>query len=283
MALLITLIILLVYLSISFFITKALFAPDSNYPWAEDEGRRVFFFSGKRKLEGIVFNEKGTKGTVVIAHGMGMSMRYMRPEVIHFQNMGYRVFTFEYTGYGESEGTFLGFRQAQKDLDAALEYIYSPSSLLVLLGHSMGGYSVLSSEFPNISCIVAYAPFRSPFSAMHRCALRMGNKGRILEPFLYPVQFLLYGMKANRSVIGNINARKCPILILQGNEDREVELKGCSLWKKRDKITNENVKLVLVEKDGSNGHVSIVREKGSKEINHNTMDMVDTFLSNTIC
>ena len=212
---------------------------------------------------------------------MGLSSRYYRPEVLHFANLGYKVFIFEYRGYLESTGTFLSFRDVVKDIVAASSFLGDDN--IILVGHSMGGYGVLSSldELKNkVKGVVAYAPFRSPFSAMDVCALRMGVLGRIVEAFLFPFQLLIHGNKANRSAIKAINNSSCPMLILQGDDDKEVSIDGCSILKKKDQITSKLLDVKIINKEDSNGHVTVVRKKGTQCVNEDTIKLVDEFLMN---
>ena len=212
---------------------------------------------------------------------MGLSSRYYRPEALHFADLGYKVFIFEYRGYGKSTGTFLSFRDVVKDIVSASSYLGDDK--FILIGHSMGGYGVLSSldEMRNkVKGVVAYAPFRSPFSAMDVCALRMGKLGRIFEVFLFPFQILRHGNKANRSAIDAINNSSSPILVIQGDDDKEVSIDGCSIFKKKDLITNKRLEVKIIDSIESNGHVTIVRKKGSQSVNEDTIVYVDEFLSN---
>ena len=278
---LITLIVLFVFFLVGFILTKVLFMPEKGYEWIENEGETVSFKSGNNTLEGRLINKEGKKGTIIFAHGMGLSSRYYRPEALHFAGLGYKVFIFEYRGYGKSTGTFLSFRDVVKDIVSASSYLGDDK--FILIGHSMGGYGVLSSldEMRNkVKGVVAYAPFRSPFSAMDVCALRMGKLGRIFEVFLFPFQILIHGNKANRSAIDAINNSSSPILVIQGDDDKEVSIDGCSIFKKKDLITNKRLEVKIIDSIESNGHVTVVRKKGSQNVNEDTIVYVDEFLSN---
>lgn len=275
----IILVIFLIYVFIGLSLTKALFAPEKYVEWSEDEGREVTFPSSHHTLQGRVFNEEGKKGTIVFAHGMGLSAHYYRPEVLHFVNQDYRVMIFEYRGYGKSEGHFMSFRDAVKDITSAVEYFASQDSPLLLIGHSMGGYGVFSAlDHIAPKAVIAYAPFRSPFSAMNVCAKRMGIVGRLAEIFLFPIQYLLHGTTADSSIIETINRSKTPMLILQGSNDKEVSIENCSVLKKKDRIHSEFLTVRIVESDESNGHVTIVRKKGENTINSETMAIVDEWI-----
>lgn len=279
MFLFVILLIIIVFFLIGFFLTKILFKPERVVEWTEDEGEKVTFKSCGKTLEGRIINKDGKRGTIIFAHGMGLSSHYYRPEVIHFASLGYKVFIFEYRGYGKSKGVFLSFRDVVTDLVAAASFLGDKD--IILVGHSMGGYGVLSSLEDlkdRVRGVVAYAPFRSPFSAMDVCALRLGFLGRIIELFLFPFQYLIHGFKANKSVIKTINSACCPILILQGNNDKEVAMDGCSVVKKIKEVKNPQLEVKIIDKEESNGHVTIVRKKGSQSVNEETIAFTDEFL-----
>lgn len=54
----------------AFGVNAALFRPEKR-PEADVDGRRVVFPSGRNRLAGYFWNETGTQGLVVLAHGMG--------------------------------------------------------------------------------------------------------------------------------------------------------------------------------------------------------------------
>ena len=83
---------------VSFFVNASLFRPEQK-PDAGIDGRRVFFSSGRNRLTGYFWNETGTQGLLVFAHGMGTNVAYYLPEIHHFAAQGYKIFAFEYSGY----------------------------------------------------------------------------------------------------------------------------------------------------------------------------------------
>lgn len=105
----------------AFVLNAAMFRPfRTKTPVQESDGHIVYFTSGRNRLTGLVLNEEGTKGLIILAHGMGTDIRYHLPELHYFAEQGYKVFAFEYSGYRGSTGHFFGFSQAAQDVKCAL-------------------------------------------------------------------------------------------------------------------------------------------------------------------
>lgn len=244
-------------------------------------GRKVSFYSGKNRLTGFIQNETGTRGLVIIAHGMGTSAGYHLPEVQHFADEGYRVFTFEYSGYGGSTGHFCGFPQAVSDLKSAVEWIDDGSLPVILVGHSMGGYAVCTAAqylSRPVSAIVAYAPFYSSGEAISEMTHRMPGYGWLLRFLVLPVQYVLFGASHGANGIDGLRGANAPALILQGKDDDEVSCAGCSVYAHRAESADGTVIFHLIDDEGSSGHMTVIRKKGTRCVNEDTMRIVDSFL-----
>ena len=246
------------------------------------DGRKVIFPSGINHLAGYLWNEAGTRGLLVFAHGMGTGVEYYLPEIHHFAAQGYRVFAFEYSGYQESSGHFYGFPQAVIDLKNALDFVDDGSRPVILMGHSMGAYAVCAvcqcAERP-VAGIVAYAPFFSSDEAVIAEATRNIPKlGKLMCGLILPMQRILFGRNCNPTAVAGISRANAPTLVLQGSEDVEVTPDGCALYAHRAELSDAPVTFRLVQEAESNGHMTVVRKKGSYSINTDTMQLVDTFL-----
>lgn len=244
-------------------------------------GREVPFCNGKRRLQGYLWNETGTRGLLILAHGMGTGVGYHMPEVHHFTDEGYRVFSFEYSGYGKSTGHFYGFPQAVSDLKSAVESIDDGALPVILLGHSMGGYAVCAvGQYLRrpVSAIVAYAPFYSSGEAIADMTRKLTGFGRLLRLFVLPVQKVLFGRRHKYNGVDGLRAADVPTLILQGSRDNEVRCTGCSLYAHRAALADADVSFRLIENDDSNGHMTVIRKKGTQCVNADTMQIVDAFL-----
>jgi len=265
----------------SFYINAAMFAPEKAT--AVSNCKKVFFKSGKNKLVGYWFNETGRRGIVVFAHGMGTDINYYMPEIRRFEKAGFRVFAFEYSGYGESDGRFLGFSQAVIDLKNAIEFAYDDSLPVVLVGHSMGAYAVCA--VPNIlkqkvSAVVAYAPFNSPKETILELIGRQSKNKQLLRATVLPMQRILFRNNFSLTAVDGLTRINSSTLVLQGNNDKEVTVNGCSLYAKRNDLSGTNIRFDLIDDADGNGHLTIIRPKNSTEVNEFTMRKVEEFLSN---
>lgn len=246
------------------------------------DAQRVIFGSGKKRLVGYIWNESSARGLIVLAHGMGTSVLYQLPEIKHFADEGYKVFAFEYSGYGESSGHFYGFPQAVSDLKSAIAFMDDGTLPVVLLGHSMGGYAVCAVSqclSRPVSAIVAYAPFYSSGEAIAEMTRGMPKWGPLLRLLILPVQYVLFGRRRRLNGVTGLRSANAPALILQGSRDDEVRCTGCSMYAHRGELTGSSVDFRLIEEADSSGHMTVIRKTGTHCLNADTMQLVDSFLT----
>ena len=271
----------IIFFIAAFLVNASMFRPEQR-PEANIDGRRVTFPSGRNHLTGYLWNETGTQGLLVFAHGMGTGVEYYLPEIHHFAAQGYQVFAFEYSGYPGSTGHFYGFPQAVIDLKHALDFIDDGSHSVILMGHSMGAYAVCAvrqcTERP-VAGIVAYAPFFSSDEAI--IAEATGNIpkfGKLLCGLILPMQRILFGRNCNPAAVAGLSRANVPTLVLQGSKDVEVTPDGCALYARRTELSDAPVTFRLVQEEESSDHMTVIRKKGSHGVNLDTMQLVDTFL-----
>ena len=90
----------IIFFFAAFIVNAAMFRPEKR-PETNVDGRRVTFPSGRNRLAGYLWNEAGTQGLLVFAHGMGTGVEYYLPEIHHFAAQGYKVW--EQKGCGRFE------------------------------------------------------------------------------------------------------------------------------------------------------------------------------------
>ena len=262
----------------AFIVNASMFRPETQAD-ADIDGRRVTFPSGRNRLAGYFWNETGTRGLLVFAHGMGTDVSYYLPEIHRFAAQGYQVFAFAYSGYSGSSGHFYGFPQAVIDLKNALDFADDGSHPVILMGHSMGAYAVCAVQQCRqrpVQAIVAYAPFVSPKAAVAEVTRQMGPCGKLLRGMVTLVQFILFGKARNLHAADGLAGT--PALILQSSADQEVTPDGCSLYAHRNELSGASVTFRLVEDMQSNAHMTVIRKAGSPGINPDTMQLTETFL-----
>ena len=281
----ILLLLLITFFFAAFILNASMFRPEKQLE-ANIDGRRVTFPSGRNRLAGYLWNEAGMRGLLVFVHGMGTGVEYYLPEIHHFAAQGYKVFAFEYSGYQGSSGHFYGFPQAVIDLKNALGFIDDGSLPVILMGHSMGAYAVCAvrqcTDKP-VNVIVAYAPFSSSDEAVIAEATgNMPKCGKLLCSLILPMQRILFGTNCNPTAVAGLSRANVPTLVLQGSEDVEVSPNGCALYAHRSELSDYPVMFRLVREKESNGHMTVIRKKGSHDVNSDTMQLVEIFLGEAL-
>lgn len=232
---------------------------------AERYDRSVIQFdSGNNKLIGYLYGEGNNKGLVVIAHGLGGGAENYLAETLYFVDQGWQVFAYDCSGSFGSEGNLNGFPQAVYDLDAALQYITSDSSLrrlpLLLYGHSMGGYAVTSILRKNydVAAVVSVSGFNSPTEVMvDRASQYIGVLAYLEYPYVWAYQTLLFGKDASAQAIDAINHSNVPVMIIHGDQDRSVTYRGSGIIAYRDNITNPKVTYMICSTSPCNDHKNL--------------------------
>ena len=231
--------------------------------------KELTFYSGKNKLQGYLYGEENDKGIVVICHGIFSGARGYLQEACYFADQGYQVFSFDYTGYCNSEGKeSVGLRQGVKDLDAALTFVEQDQNFcrgpLYLYGHSWGGYNVtavLKYGHP-ISGVVSMSGFDEPEQVIIDWAKKEIGPLALLEyPYVDISQRILFGKEGNASAVQAINGCDTPVLLIHGSEDDVVNYHNVGIMSKRSKITNPNVIYWIRDEEQQNDHTNLYRSK----------------------
>lgn len=234
---------------------------------ADYKCRRVNFMSGKNRLTGYLYGEENDKGLIVLAHGISDSAEGYLSKTLFFADHGWRVFTYDCTGCGASEGSSMrGLPQSAVDLNAALTYIESQDwNLPILLyGHSWGGYAATAvlNRRHNIAAVVSVSGFNNP-SEMMAEGLRgmMGRAALIFYPFAWVCQRVLFGSAAGMTAVCGINKSGIPVMVIHGREDSVIRYDGAAIIAHKDQITNPNVAYKTCDEKGQNGHLNLFRSK----------------------
>ncbi|MBE5903191.1 MAG: alpha/beta hydrolase [Pseudobutyrivibrio sp.] len=208
----------------------------------DDNRRKIYLF------------QNDNKSLVVFSMGYGSFAPDYKQTITSLVKAGYDVLTFDAKAHGESGGKSpLGYPQFVLDLKSVIETIDCGYSRVMLLGHSIGAYAVLSylkDVDTRIKAVAAVAPV---------------NRGDVFAisvyerfPCIFTKQMVIgaqkyerkrFGQLSDLSAVDGVNSTDIPVLILQGDQDELVFINTCSMVKYKDKLRKQNVDIKVV-KDG---------------------------------
>ena len=177
-----------------------------------------YFFqsSSGNLLNGWMLTPKNKKpiATILHFHGSAQNLLYQYQSIEPLLEYGFQIFTFDYSGYGFSEGKSTR-KNALKDAYSALNYIkknkITHNTKLIIYGQSYGGYlaSIVGSNMQDdIDGIV----IEGAFSA-HK------EEAKHMSPFFG--NLVKNGIKAENEIQKNFK----PVLIVHSNDDEMVPFK----------------------------------------------------------
>lgn len=229
-----------------------------GYPRAEVE-----FKSGKNTLKGFIYGMDNDKGLLVFAHGLGGGHEDYMKNLLWFVDNGWRVFAYDATGSGHSEGAGTrGLPQSALDLDAALTYAERDERLnslpVFLMGHSWGGYAAAAAlNFDHNALDIKGAASISGYNEAVEMMLEwtedmMGGFRYAFYPFIRTYNTALFGKHSGLSAVGGINKSDVPVLVIHGTEDGTIGYGRSSIISEKEKITNPNARYLPLEGGGHN-------------------------------
>lgn len=227
----------------------------AEYPRTEVE-----FKSEDNTLKGCIYGVDNDKGLLVFAHGIGSGHEAYLKELLWFVDNGWRVFAYDATGSGRSEGGGTrGLPQSALDLDAALTFAESDPRLnslpVFLMGHSWGGYAVTAVlNFDHkIAGSASISGFNKPIDMILEWTEdSMGGIRYLMYPFVQIYNAALFGQYSGMTAVDGINKSDVPVLIIHGTEDGTIGYNKSSIIAQKDNITNPNAQFLALEGGGHN-------------------------------
>lgn len=241
--------------------------------FADLSAHPVEFPSNKGQLlRGAVYTYEAAvppAGLVIFAHGGGGGHLSYMTEIYTIARAGYAVLAYDNTGTMGSQGkSLVGFYQAVRDLEAAVQYAVSSPSLSAfkpaLVGHSWGGYAVCCASAhvkDQISAVVALsAPNDVARLALDPIRAKLGA-AVLLYPAFAMASVLVNGIRSRKTVSNVLLAAgDLPILLIQGDADPTVTMKNSPV--SNEKLTaRDNVKTVICKDRGHNVYQTAESEK----------------------
>lgn len=140
--------------------------------------------------------------TILFSHGNAEDIGTIEPFILRLRDSGFAIFSYDYRGYGTSEGS-PSVENAYQDIEAAYQYLINERKILpekiILHGRSLGGGPAvdLAAREP-----VAGLIMESTFT----------SAGRLLTN----VKIFPFDEFENINKIGTV---RCPVLVIHGKKD----------------------------------------------------------------
>ncbi len=200
--------LLFVYVSIGiygyFFSERMIFIPQPS-SYSQLPGLLTLTSANEKQIAAVYLANPQADYTILYSHGNAEDLGDVLPVLTQFQNIGFSVLSFDYQGYGISEGNPTE-RRAVQDMEAAYFYLTEtlkiPPERIIVYGRSVGGGPALelAARYP-VGGLVVESSFTSIFRTVTRIPI-------------YPVD------KFNN--IRNIQRVNSPVLVIHGTEDEVI-------------------------------------------------------------
>ncbi len=223
-----------------------------NYLDSKNLHREVFNFTNPDglKVEYYFYKTKVTKKEVILfLCGSAPGHKAYLREIETFCKIGYKVITLDYSGCGNSEGDgYKSILSLTEDVLTLLNTIDVKENL-ILIGHSLGGYTALNVI--NRIDYVKKAVIISSFFTIEQIASLYPDKTEILEyekkefPDLYSINNEEY-----------LKTTKDRILFIHSKDDKIIEYAPGIKYVKEN-IKNSNLEFMIVDKKGHNPNYTI--------------------------
>lgn len=257
----------------------------AGYPRIE-----VSFKSGGNTLKGFIYGAENDKALLVFAHGLGNCHENYMKNLIWFVDRGWRVFTYDATGSGQSEGKgTMGLPQSAIDLNEALNFAENDERLsglpIYLMGHSWGGYAVTAvlNFDHDIKAVASVSGYAKPVEMIYeRASSIVGNLRPLIFPSIWLYNKLRFGKNSGLSAVDGINKSNVPVLIFHGTNDNTVHYDESAIINHRDEITNPNAGFVTLEGFSHSGifNTEEAREYESGEFARQRRELFDKYDGN---
>lgn len=220
------------------FNTSAKLEPEHVFKFSEPFEERYIPMPDKKKLNGVLFRSKESKGLILWFPGGRGMIDSIGVDSKIYTDLKYDLFVLNFRGYGKSEGKISSEEQFNQDMQSVYDYFkkeYQEKNI-VLFGYSAGtGPAACVAASNNPKMLILQAPYFS-----------MKNEAQ--RAFYYlPVSLL---SRYEFPIYSYLEKTKCPIVILHGDNDKKIPAKISSY--KLKEFLKSNDQLVLLKGQGHN-------------------------------
>lgn len=130
----------------------------------------ITLVSGQFKLDALYVPPRDGQPTILFSHGNGEVLAQLKNLADEFQQRGYGFLTYDYAGYGASEGQ-AGEKQSYSDIKSAYDFLIGQANItpekIMVVGFSVGtGPSTYIACTEKTGALVLAAPFASAIEVM---------------------------------------------------------------------------------------------------------------------
>lgn len=160
-----------------------------------------------KKISALYLQNATAKYTILYSHGNGGDLGEHRPMLEALRAMGFSVFSYDYHGFGTSEGK-PSEKAAYMDVNAAYDYLtqqlHVPPERIIAFGRSLGGgpTAYLAARRP-VAGVIMESTFITGFRVVTQIPLLPFDKFYSLE---------------------NIKHVHCPVLVIHGTADHAIPI-----------------------------------------------------------
>jgi len=187
-----------------FLADRAIFRPqDSSYK--DDSSILKLSTPGGESISAKYYPNREAKYTILFSHGNAEDIGHLEPFIEYLRDSGFSVMTYDYRGYGTSQGT-PAEQKAYEDIDTAYRYLteelkVSPDRV-ILHGRSLGGgVAVDLASRESVAGLIMESTFTSAFRVVTKWPMLPFDKFDSIE---------------------KIRRVKCPVLVIHGKRDRTI-------------------------------------------------------------
>lgn len=220
------------------FNTSAKLNAEHVFKFSEPFEERYIPMPDKKKLNGVLFKAKESKGLILWFPGGRGIIDSIGVDSKIYTDLKYDLFVLNFRGYGKSEGKISSEKQFNQDMQSVYDYFkkeYQEKNI-ILFGYSAGtgpAASVAASNNPKM--LILQAPYYS-----------MENEAK--RAFYYlPISLL---SKYAFPTYSYLEKTKCPVVIFRGDNDDKIPAKISS--QKLKEFLKPTDQLVVLKNQGHN-------------------------------
>jgi alpha/beta superfamily hydrolase len=208
------------------------------FQFSEPFEERYITMPDKKKLNGVLFKAKESKGLILWYPGGRGIIDSIGVDSKIYTDLKYDLFVLNFRGYGKSEGKISSEEQFNQDMQSVYDYFkkeYQEKNI-ILFGYSVGtGPAAFVASTNNPKMLILQAPYYSMENEAQRAFYYLPIS--LLSRYEFPVYSFL-------------QKTKCPVVIIHGEIDDKIPAKISSY--KLKEFLKPSDQLIILKGQGHN-------------------------------